>query len=239
MKNIFIFLEGELGIKIMIIKLFIIITIFFPNNLYALTGKEINIYTKKWLASQGIKSNPQFSPNKKLPDCNQNIIFEKHFDNYKLIKVTCRGEKPWTISVKTNSNIIQSEKINVSKFNKILVLNKSIEKGNYIKKNDLVFINSSKKNIFYNNKEELVGRKVKQNLRKGQYIQPRHLFGKYSVNEGDPVVIVSKFKNAEVSTGGIALKSGNIGDVLEVKNKRSGKIIKGILKKDKKINVFF
>ena len=134
MKNIFIFLEGELGIKIMIIKLFIIITIFFPNNLYALTGKEINIYTKKWLASQGIKSNPQFSPNKKLPDCNQNIIFEKHFDNYKLIKVTCRGEKPWTISVKTNSNIIQSEKINVSKFNKILVLNKSIEKGNYIKK---------------------------------------------------------------------------------------------------------
>ena len=50
---------------------------------------------------------------------------------------------------------------------------------------------------------------------------------------GDPIVIVSKFKNAEVSTGGIAIKSGNVGDVLEVKNKRSGIIIKGILKKDK------
>ena len=228
-----------MGVKFLIVKLFILITIFFPNNLYALSGKEINDNIKRWLASQGIKSNPQFSPNKKLPNCNQNVLYEKHYDNFKLIKVTCKGKKPWTISVKTNSNILQPKQIRASKFNKILVLNKSIEKGNYIKKNDLIFINSSKKNIFYYNKEELIGRKVKQNLKKGQYIQPRHLFGKYSVYEGDPVIIVSRFKNTEVSTGGIAIKSGNIGDVLEVKNKRSGKIIKGILKKNKKINVFF
>ena len=122
---------------------------------------------------------------------------------------------------------------------KILVLSKSIEKGNYIKKRDLVFINSTRKHNFYNNKEELIGRKVKQNLRKGQHLQPRHLFKKYSVNEGDAVVIISKFKNTEVSTGGIAMKSGNIGDVLEVKNSRSGTIVKGTLEKNKKINVFF
>ena len=239
MKNIFIFLEVKLGIKFIIVKLFVLITIFFPNNLYALSGKEINENLKKWLVVQGIKSNPQFSPSKKLPDCNQKVLFEKHFDNFKLIKVTCKGTKPWTIFIKTNSKVVQPKQIKASKFTKILVLNKSIERGNYIKKNDLIFINSSKKNTFYNNKEDLIGRKVKQNLRKGQYIQPRHLFGKYSVNQGDPVVIVSKFKNTEVSTGGIAIKSGNIGDVLEVKNKRSGKIVKGILKKNKKINVFF
>jgi len=151
----------------------------------------------------------------------------------------CRGKEPWTIFVRTNLNTLEQKKNKALKFNKILILNKSIERGNYIKKNDLVFTNSSKKNVFYNNKEELIGRKVKQNLRKGQYVQPRHLFEKYSVNEGDPVVIVSKFKNTEVSTGGIAIKSGNIGEVLEVKNTRSGKIIKGILKKNKIINVFF
>ena len=228
-----------MGLKIIIINLFILITIFLPNNLYALSGKEINNYIKNWLASEGIKSNPQFSPNKKFSNCNKNISYQKYYDNLKLIKVTCRGKKPWTIFVKTNLNILEQKKNKLLKFNKILVLNKSIERGNYIRKNDLVFVNSSKKNIFYNSKEELIGRKVKLNLRKGQYVQPRHLFEKYSVNEGDPVVIVSKFKNTEVSTGGIAIKSGNIGDVLEVKNTRSGKIIKGILKKNKKINVFF
>ncbi len=239
MKNIFIFLEVELGIKLILIKLLILTTIFFPNNLYALSGKEINNYIKKWLASEGMKSNPQFSPNKKLSNCNKNVSYQKHYNSFKLIKVSCEGKKPWTIFVNTNLNNLEQKKITVSKFNKILVLNKSIEKGNYIRKNDLVFINSSKRNVFFNYKEELIGRKVKQNLRKGQYILPRHLFGKYSVNEGDPVVIVSKFKNTEVSTGGIAIKSGNIGDVLEVKNTRSGKIIKGILKKNKKIKVFF
>ena len=228
-----------MGLKIMTIKLFILITIFLPNNLYALSGKEINNYIMKWLASEGIKSNPQFSPNKKFSNCSKNVSYQKYYDSFKLIKVTCRGKKPWTIFVRTNLNTLEQKKNKALKFNKILILNKSIERGNYIKKNDLVFTNSSKKNVFYNNKEELIGRKVKQNLRKGQYVQPRHLFEKYSVNEGDPVVIVSKFKNTEVSTGGIAIKSGNIGEVLEVKNTRSGKIIKGILKKNKIINVFF
>ena len=214
-------------------------TIFLPKSLYALSGEEINNHIKKWLESEDIKSNPQFSPKKKLPDCRQNVSYEKYNNNIKLIKVSCEEKNSWTIFVRTNANNIKQKKLKVSKSNQILVLNKSIEKGNYIKKNDLVFIKSSKKNIFYHNKEELIGRKIKQNLRKGQYIQPRHLFGKYSVNEGDPVVIVSKFKNTEVSTGGIAVKSGNIGDIIEVKNTRSGKIIKGILKKNKKINVFF
>ena len=92
--------------------------------------------------------------------------------------------------------------------------------------------------MFFIIKKRLIGRKLKQNLRKGQYIQPRHLFKKYYVNEGDPVFIVSKLKNAVISTSGIALKSANIGDVLEVKNARSGIIIKGILIKIKKLMFF-
>ena len=239
MKNIFIFLEDKLSIKSFMIKLFILYVIFLPKSLYALSGKEINNHIKKWLESENIKSNPQFSPKKKLPDCKQNVSYEKYDNSYKLVKVSCEEKNSWTVFVKTNANTLKQKKLKVSNTNEILVLNKSIEKGNYIKKSDLTFIKSSKKNVFYNSKEELIGRKVKQNLKKGQYIQPRHLFAKYSVNEGDPVVIVSKFKNTEVSTGGIAIKSGNIGDLLEVKNTRSGIIIKGILKKNKKVNVFF
>ena len=239
MKSIFIFLEDKLSIKFSIIKLLILSTIFLPKSLHALSGKEINNHIKKWLDSENIRSNPQFSPKKKLPDCEQNVLYEKYNNNYKLIKVSCEAKNSWTIFVKTNINTSRQKKIKVSNTSEILVLNKSIEKGNYIKKSDLTFIKSPKKNIFYNSKEELIGRKVKQNLKKGQYIQPRHLFAKYLVNEGDPVIIVSKFKNAEVSTGGIAIKSGNIGDILEVKNTRSGKVIKGILKKNKIINVFF
>ena len=54
----------KLSIKFLIIKLFILITFFLPKPLYALSGKEINSYIKKWLETEGIKSNPQFSPKK-------------------------------------------------------------------------------------------------------------------------------------------------------------------------------
>ena len=170
-----------------------------PKSLYALSGKEINNYIKKWLESEDIISNPQFSPEKKLPNCKKNVSYEKYNNSNKLIKVSCEAKNSWTVFVKTNAITLKQKKIKVSNTNEILVLNKSIEKGNYIKKSDLTFIKSPKKNIFYNSKEELIGRKVKQNLKKGQYIQPRHLFAKYSVNEGDPVVIVSKFNNLDVA----------------------------------------
>ena len=66
--------------KFLFIQLFIFITIFLPKSLYALSGKEINTYIKKWLASEGIKSNPEFSPKKKLPNCSQNVSYEKYYN---------------------------------------------------------------------------------------------------------------------------------------------------------------
>ncbi len=221
------------------INLIILTLILLPKNLYAISGTEINDYVKTWLATMGIESSPKFSKNKILPDCDKDISFKKHFNNYKLVRVTCKGRKSWTIFVKTNADKIREKRFKLSNHTQIIVLNKSIEKGNYISTDDLIYVNSSKNNVFFTKKEELIGRKVKQNLRVGQLIQPRHLFEKYSVNEGDPIVIELKFKNTIISTRGFAMKSGNIGDLIEVKNERSGKVIKGILKKNKKINVFF
>ena len=78
MKNIFIFLEDKLNINFFIIKLLILITIFLPKSLYALSGEEINNHIKKWLESEDIESNPQFSPKKKLPECKQNVSYKKY-----------------------------------------------------------------------------------------------------------------------------------------------------------------
>ena len=79
---------------------------------------------------------------------------------------------------------------------------------------------------------------LKQNLKNGKIIRPRHLFERFDVHEGDQVLIVSNVGKAYVSSSGIAQKSGKIGDILTVKNQRSGKIIKGYLKKNKKIQVY-
>ena len=72
----------------------------------------------------------------------------------------------------------------------------------------------------------------------GQILHPRHLFESYDISNGDSILIVSNSGNASVTVAGEAQDSGNLGDLIRVKNLRSGKIVKGYIKKDKKIKIF-
>ena len=87
-------------------------------------------------------------------------------------------------------------------------------------------------------KEDLVGRKLKKNLKVDQLLHPRHLYEKFEVNIGDFLSIVSQMGNASVAVAGEAKDSGNLGDIIKVKNLRSGKVIKGYVNKNKIIRVF-
>ena len=60
----------------------------------------------------------------------------------------------------------------------------------------------------------------------------------FEINNGDIISIVSNLGNVSVTVSGEAQDSGNLGDLIKVKNLKSGKIIKGYIKKDKKIKIF-
>ena len=72
----------------------------------------------------------------------------------------------------------------------------------------------------------------------GQILHPRHLFQKFDVNNGDIISIVSNVGNASVIVSGEAQDSGNLNDLIKVKNLESGKIVKGYIKKNKIIKIF-
>jgi len=61
---------------------------------------------------------------------------------------------------------------------------------------------------------------------------------RFEVNIGDFLSIVSQMGNASVAVAGEAEDSGNLGDIIKVKNLRSGKVIKGYVNKNKIIRVF-
>ena len=72
----------------------------------------------------------------------------------------------------------------------------------------------------------------------GQLLHPRHLYEKFDVHSGDFLSIVSNVGAASVTVSGEAIGSGNLGDLIKVKNLRSGNIIKGYVRKNKIIRVF-
>ena len=222
--------------KLLIFKIFYVLSI---NSSYAISGSEINKKLKSWLYEKKITSNPKFSENKVFKNCKTNIEFEKISKNFSLVKVFCPDTDGWKIYVRPN--IVKStnnKKKKTNNLQKVIILNKSLEKGDTITLASLKVELRNKQNSFFTNPNEILGRRLKQNLKKGKLLEPRHLFKRFDVNEGDQVIIVSNIGKAYVSSSGIAQKSGKIGDLLTVKNVRSGKVIKGYLKKNKKIHVF-
>ena len=245
-------------------RIIFLLTILFLNTHSALgiSGKEISTKVSNWLSSNGISGTPIFSDSRIYRDCNQRLEISKHLNSSKLIRVKCPNNDDLDLFVrikideviKTNSKNINFENKNkvkhssyrskkekkVKKEFKVFKLSRGIEKNSVLQEEDIkvVFSGISSQFSFFKHKNELIGRKLNKNLKMDQILHPRHLIEKFDVNNGDQVSIVSNTNNIFVVTLGEALNSGNLDDLIRVKNVRSGKVIKGYIKKNKIIRVF-
>ena len=227
----------------------------------AITGIEVSEKISTWLLTQGIEGKPLFSKTIVFKDCGSDIQINKAYNNYKTLNVKCLEKNGFNLFVRIklnkpvkdtkknkiiskatnrNTNLISSKELKKNKNFHTVKLKRSLEKNDIIKIEDLDLIITSKpsEKSFFNNKEDLVGRKLKKNLKVDQLLHPRHLYEKFEVNIGDFLSIVSQMGNASVAVAGEAKDSGNLGDIIKVKNLRSGKVIKGYVNKNKIIRVF-
>ena len=244
----------------MIIKnfLYIVLISIINNQAFAISGEEISAKVSEWLVNEGIKGIPVFSKKSLYKDCNNEIEIKKMFQNYKTIKVNCLDENGFELvmRVQTSRNAENIKKVKTRKVSRVVIrkklskkknellkiikLKKSLEKNEIIELDDVETVLVEKKHqiSFFANKKELVGRKLKTNLKMGQKLHPRHLFESFDINHGDVISIVSNLGNVSVTVSGEAQDSGNLGDLIKVKNLKSGKVIKGYVNKDKKIKIF-
>ena len=236
----------------------IILICLINKQTFAISGEEISTKVSHWLNKQGVNGTPVFSKNSYFKDCKNKIDIKKVFNNYKTLKVNCLDKNGFklTIRVKVLKKVKTKTKLKPIKFFKsikeknipkktnqifkIIKLKKSLEKNDIIQLNDLetVIVEKRHQTSFFANKKKLIGRKLKKNMKMGQILHPRHLFESFDINNGDIITIESNFGNVSVTVSGEAQGSGNLGDLIKVKNLKSGNIIKGYIKKDKKIKIF-
>ena len=240
--------------------LFILVVTLLSKPTIAITGKDISEKISEWLVSEGVKGKPIFSKTSVYKDCKNNLEIKKYYKNYKTVKVNCSDENGYQLLIRIkipnkkydNKNLLKTkinqnkiikkrkDKVKTNRIFKVLRLTRSVEKNTIIELDDIevVELSNSSQKSFFSHKKELVGRKLKQNLKMGQLLHPRHLYKKFEVSSGDVISIISNIGNASVTVSGEAQGSGNLGDLIRVKNLRSGKIIKGYIKKDKIIRIF-
>ena len=180
----------------------------------------------------------------KIPNCYGDIQIKNKYRNLKTLEILCIGEHQWKYNLRTNidKNLgIKKKKITLKKKKiKALVSIKRLKRGHILSSDDLklkYFSHIGSNNTFAN-LENLIGRRLKVSLKEEQIIRERHLIENWLIKEGQKVKIEHKRGNLTILVDGVALKSGMLGDYLEVKNENSGTIIKGWVKNNKKITIF-
>ena len=219
------------------IYLTILCFIFNHSNAATISGSELKERISKWLKTQGANIQVEILDNIKYPYCNEkDLLISDISGSYRLIKVNCIGEDKWSFIVRNKQNVESNKNKSKNKVN-VLALKNRLKSGTIINENDVIVIKKSvkDKNDLVKNKTDLIGKKLKKSINSNRPIYHSNLEKDWLIQKNSSIIIENKIGSITVKDQGIALENADFMDVLKVKNIKSGKIIYGFAKNQKKV----
>lgn len=219
------------------IYLIILCFIFNHSNAATMNGSELKERISKWLKTQGANTQVEILDNIKYPYCNEkDLLISDISGSYRLIKVNCIGEDKWSFIVRNKQNVESNKNKSKNKVN-VLALKNSLKSGTIINENDIIVIKKrvKNKNDLVKNKTDLIGKKLKKSINSNRPIYHSNLEKDWLIQKNSSIIIENKIGSITVKDQGIALENADFMDVLKVKNIKSGKIIYGFAKNQKKV----
>ena len=202
-----------------------------------ISGYEIKSLIAKWLEKQGVEANVNILESLKYPACEKNnIIINDISGNSKLIKVNCIGNNPWHFIVRNKVNKLKSKTKN-KQLSDFYALKDFKEKGSIIKEKDLIIIKrkNSQRNLFISEKTDIVGKKLKKSVNSNQLLKRSNLEKDWLIKKNSQVIIINNKSFVTIKEEGLAMNDANYMDMIKVKNIKSGKVIVGYAKNEKKV----
>ena len=202
-----------------------------------ISGYEIKSLIEKWLEQQGVQSNVNILESLRYPACEpENIIINDISGNSKLIKVNCIGNNPWQFIVRNKVNKLKSKTKN-KQLSNFYALKNFKEKGSIIKEKDLIIIKrkNSQRNLFISEKADIVGKKLKKSVNSNQLLKRSNLEKDWLIKKNSQVTIINNKSFVTIKEDGLAMNDANYMDIIKVKNIKSGKVIVGYAKNEKKV----
>ena len=234
----------------------IILLLFWPNmQLFAaetplerINGAQIRVVIQAELAEYGLRVEPSIKPDRLFRTCDGDFVVEKAFGDWKTVRVICRQENAWDIYVRTGyqseapakadkspENLEKSD--NLDLMQRVIVV-RPISRGDLLTREDLGLQTLSRSGSGgFTDIDELVGRRAKKSLRAGLVVHDRHLQPDWMVHAKQSVSVVNNTGGIQVTTAGIALENGRLGDLVKVRNLSSNSILHGFVAGTKKISI--
>lgn len=145
------------------------------------------------------------------------------------VKITCTDPNSWSIYVR----------VRVKKLRPVVVASQSLSKNQIlnIENTKILYLGKSRiKSGSFSSPAPIYGSRLKRNISKNKVIKNRDIC---IVCKNDKVNIFAKNDNLSIKTSGIALSDANIGSTVRVKNMQSQRVVVGVVKGLKNVQIQF
>jgi flagellar basal body P-ring formation protein FlgA len=208
------------------------------------TGEDIAAIVRDVLVAHGEEGVPILASQRRYFPCDVDLtVAPRREGRWDAVNVSCAGTIPWSIVVRTSAHVPVGFGLGLGdadgETTRVLVFRHTIRRGEVITadKLELVEMQSARAQGTFSEIEPLIGRRMVQTLSAGVPVRERHLEMDWAVRANDPIVIETVTGEMVIAMAGVALEDGQAGDFIRVRNLRSGRVVVGMVTKEKKIIV--
>ncbi|WP_455211016.1 flagellar basal body P-ring formation chaperone FlgA [Kaarinaea lacus] len=138
------------------------------------------------------------------------------------VGVHCTGSKPWKIFVPAT----------LALYEKVLAVSRTIVRGETLGPKDITLVNKEvgpASQSYFRVPEQAIGFIAKRSIPAGRILTAHMVQAPRLVQAGQEVILLATTPQLEVRMKGKALSDGSKGDIIQVRNVRSKRVIQGIV----------
>jgi flagella basal body P-ring formation protein FlgA len=206
------------------------------------TGAQVKAAVLDEMARANITGDPKVSEGRRYYACGAALVVApKYSGSWDTVNVTCPDAgAEWTIMVRTGQVMVDLDGNTDTKPQdkiEVVVLLSSVKKGEVLTGDILKLVEMPRNGRIgsFFRIEDVAGRRTTQSLSAMQPLRARHLEYDWALQQGQLVQITQVLGGLQVSTIGKTLENAQIGDIVQVENVKSGKVISALVKNSKKV----
>lgn len=212
----------------------------YPNGI---DGAELAMIVNRAVRAQGGSGKPQIAANRRFPPCDHVPEAGPANGNWSLVRLSCDAPRNWIRHIRTDGGggryrpaaTTQSEAAGAE----VVTLSRSLKRGAVITRADIELAPagaSSGLGVF-TDPSDVIGRKLVANVGEGRILQARQLEQNWLIGRDMRVEIAFQTAAVTVSMPGIALQNGQLGELIEVRNTSSGRILQATVTGPQKVKI--
>lgn len=213
----------------------------FPNGI---SGTELNRIVAEAMQARGMAGGTQIAANRSFPPCDHLPEMRPANNDWSLIRMSCEAPRPWVrhlrSSVRGPRHIASTDTRMQPSGPQVVKLSRSLKRGAVITGADIELAVSSGGSDglgAFSDPSDVIGRTLTANVGEGRILLARQLEQNWLITRDIPVEIGFQDSAVSVSMPGIALENGQLGELIEVRNTSSGRILRAIVAGPQKVQI--